>query len=139
MQSMKYQIRYKKGLTLVELLVAMIVTSIVLTAVATLAFAMGTANKSSDDVSEKQAQLRFAALRIQELIRHSRLICSSSDNDLAIWVSDDNNDGQINIGELTYIDTGENGDYIRLCQFSSSDITQINPGSIDTFASNWWS
>lgn len=142
MLRMIYQIRDKrqeKGLTLVELLVAMIVTGIVLTAVATLAFAMGTANKTSDDISAKQAQLRFATLKIQELIRHSRLVCFFAVDNIALWISDDNNDGQINIGELVYMDAGQSGDYIRLCQFSSSDTTAINPGSIDNFISNWWS
>ena len=138
----RYQMRDKKqekGLTLVELLVAMIVTGIVLTAVATLAFAMGTANKSSDDVSAKQAQLRFATLKIQELVRNSRLVCFFAIDNIALWISDDNNNGQINIGELVYIDSGQSGDYIRLCQFSSTDNTAINPGSIGTFDSNWWS
>jgi len=130
---------YKNGFTLVELLVALIVTSIVLTAVATLAFALSTATNSTDDVSQKQAHLRFATLRIQELIRHSKLICSISNDDVAIWRADDNNDGNINIGELVYIERGPNRDHIQLCEFPSSDSSVINIGSIDAIATNWWS
>ena len=48
-----------KGFTLVELLVALMVTSIILAAVATLAFAMGSVKDSTDDTSSKQAQLRL--------------------------------------------------------------------------------
>jgi len=130
---------YKNGFTLVELLVALVVTGIVLTAVATLAFALNTAINSTDDVSLKQAQIRFATLRIQELIRHSKLICFAGDDDVAIWRADDNGDGNINIGELAYIEVGPNRDHIQLCEFPSSDSSLINIGSIDAIATNWWS
>ncbi|MCH7559430.1 MAG: prepilin-type N-terminal cleavage/methylation domain-containing protein, partial [Planctomycetes bacterium] len=82
--------RYKKGFTLVELLVALVVTGIVLAAVATLAFAMGTANDVADDSSQKQAQVRYATLRISELIRHCKLICGTPGSDVAVWRADDN-------------------------------------------------
>lgn len=142
MRSTRYKIRdtrYEKAFTLVELLVALIVTSIVITAVATLAFALGTANDATDDLNLKQAQVRFTTLRIQELIRHSKLICFVSSDDLALWRADDNNDGNINIGELVYIEIGPNRDHLQLCEFPSSDSSVINLGSIDAIAANWWS
>jgi prepilin-type N-terminal cleavage/methylation domain-containing protein len=132
--------RYKKkGLTLIELLVAMIVTSIIATAVVTLAYALDTANDISDDTSEKQAQIRFAAIRISELIRHSRLVCYAGSDDLAVWRADDDNDNQISISELAYIECGSAHDHLRICEFQSSNSTAINISSIGTFASNWWS
>jgi prepilin-type N-terminal cleavage/methylation domain-containing protein len=131
--------KYIKGFTLVELLIALVITGIVLTAVATLAFAMGTANKATDDLSLKQAQVRFATLRIQDLIRHSKLICFAGSDDMAIWRADDNNDGNINIGEIVYIEAGPNRDHLRICEFSSSDGAAINLGSISSFTNNWWS
>jgi len=129
----------KKGFTLVELLVALVVTGIVLAAVATLAFALGTANDATDDLSLKQAQVRFATLRIQDLIRHSKLICFAGSDDLAIWRADDNNDGNINIGELVYIESGSNRDRLQICEFPSSSSEVINLDSIGAFADNWWS
>jgi hypothetical protein len=117
----------------------MIVTSIIATAVVTLAYAMETANDFSDDTSKKQAQIRFAALRISELIRHSKLVCYAGSDDLAVWRADDDNDSQISIRELVYIECGSAQNYLRLCEFSSSNNTAINISSIDTFASNWWS
>lgn len=131
--------RYKSGFTLVELLVALIVTSIVLTAVATLAFALGTANDSADDTTAKQAQVRYTTLKISQLIRHCKLICSAGSDDFSIWRADDNGDGQININELVYIETGPNKDHLQLCDFSSSDDSAINLGSIQALATNWWS
>src|SRR3972149_4536193 len=110
-----------RGFTLAELLVALMVTSIVLAAVATLAFALGAAYETSDDISQKQAQVRFATLRISELIRNCKLICGASGDDLAIWRADDNDDGQINISELVYIEMGPSGEHLQLCEFTSFD------------------
>ena len=131
--------RNKNGLTLVELLVALIVTSIVLTAVVTLAYALGTVNDATDDMSRKQAQIRFATLKISDLIRHCKLVCYASADELVVWTGDVNADGKINIGELVYIEAGAAQDFIRLCEFPSSDNTAINLSLIDSFATNWWS
>jgi prepilin-type N-terminal cleavage/methylation domain-containing protein len=131
--------RYKNGLTLIELLVAMVVTSIVMTAVATLAYALSSANDATDDTSQKQAQVRFAALRISELVRHSKLIGYAGGDDLAIWRADDNDDGQINISELVYIESGAARNHLQLCEFPSFDNSPIDIGSIGPVAGNWWS
>lgn len=132
--------RYKKGLTLVELIVAMIVTSIVLTAVVTLAYAMDTVNDVTDETSKKQAQIRFAALRVSELIRHCKLVCYANTDEVVLWRADDKYiDGKINIGELVYIEAGAVQDHLRLCEFDPSNSTAINPGSIGSLATNWWS
>jgi len=131
--------RYKNGFTLVELLVALVVTSIVLTAITTLAFALGSANDTTDDTSQKQAQMRFATLRIQELIRQCKLICSLNNDDIAFWLADNNNDGQINIGELVYIDRGPKKDHLNICSFTSSNDSVIELGTIGTITTKWWS
>ena len=128
--------RYEKGFTLVELLVALVVTGIVLAAVATLAFAVGTANDATDDSSQKQAQVRYATLRISELIRHCKLICGTPGGDLAVWRADDNGDGQININELVYIERGTGRDYLRLCEFPSSDTSLVNLSDIETLSTS---
>jgi len=128
--------RYKKGFTLVELLVALIVTGIVLAAVATLAFAMEAANDETDDTSQKQAQVRYATLRISELIRHCKLICGTPNGELAIWRADSNDVGQININELVYIERGTGSDYLRLCVFPSSDTSLVNLSDIETLSTS---
>jgi hypothetical protein len=97
----------------------MIVTGIVMSAVATLAFAMSSANKTTDDTSQKQAQIRYATLRITDLIRHCRLVCGSVGGDIIIWKDDSTPGGEdlINVGELVYIETS-NGS-IQLMDFPS--------------------
>ncbi len=131
--------RYKRGFTLVELLLALIVTGIVLAAVTTLAFAVGAANDTTDDTSQKQAQVRYATLRISEMIRHCKLICGTPSGDLAIWRADDNGDEQININELVYIERGAGGDYLRLCEFPSSDTSLVNLSDIGTLSTSSYS
>ena len=107
------------GFTLVELLVALMVTSIILASVATLAFAMGSANDSADDTSQKQAQLRAATIRISELIRHSRLICGIAfSDDIAIWRADDDGDDEIDIDELVYIERTSEHNKLVVWEFS---------------------
>jgi len=129
-------VRYKRGFTLVELLLALIVTGIILAAVTTLAFAVGAANDTTDDTSQKQSQVRYATLRISELIRHCKLICGTPSGELAIWRADNNGDGQININELVYIERGAGGDYLRLCEFPSSDTTPVELSDISTLSTS---
>ena len=132
-------VRYKKGFTLVELLLALIVTGIILAAVTTLAFAVGAANDTTDDTSQKQAQVRFATLRISELIRHCKLICGTPSGEIAIWRADNNGDGQININELVYIERGAGGDYLRFCEFPLSDASIVNLSDVQTLSTSSYS
>jgi prepilin-type N-terminal cleavage/methylation domain-containing protein len=124
--------------TLVELLVALMVTSIVLAAVATLAFAVSRANDTTNDTAYKQMQVRYATLRVSEMVRNCKLICCATADDFAIWRADDNNDGQINIGELVYIERGPGKDHLQLTEFTSSNSAVINLSSIQGRATSWW-
>ncbi len=107
--------------TLAELLLALVVTSIIMMAVVTLAFALGAANESSSDMAEQQAQLRYATFRISELIKHCKLICGTPDDDMVVWKADHNDDGKINPGELVYVGLGIGRSYIKLLEFSPKE------------------
>ena len=113
--------RHTVGFTVIELLVGMLITSIILSAVATFAFALSTASMVSGDTAVKQAQLRQATLRINDLVGACKLLCAAPGNDLAVWRADDNADGQINVNELVYIERGDARTLLRLCQFASTD------------------
>ena len=132
-------VRYKRGFTLIELLLALIVTGILLAAVTTLAFAVGAANDTTDDKSRKQSQVRYATLRIAELIGHCKLICATPNNEIAVWRADSNNDGQININELVYIEKGAGNDYLRFCEFPVSDDSIVNLSDIQTLSTSSYS
>ena len=132
-------VRFKTGFTLVELLLALIVTGIILAAITTLAFAVGVANDTADDTSQKQSQVRYATLRISDLVRHCKLICGTPNGELAVWKADSNDDGQININELVYIEKGASSDYLRLCEFPSSDTSIVSLSSIQTLSPSGYS
>jgi len=122
--------RNENGFTLVELLVALAVTGIVSAAVATLAYAVGTANKGSDDTSRKQAELRLSTLRISELVRNCKLICGMPGDDLAVWRADDNGNGQINPQELVYLEMGPGRNYVQLLDFPNAASWRVTLSSI---------
>ncbi len=128
------------GFTLVELLVALTVSSVVLTAVATLAYALGSANDSTDDTSRKQAQVRYTTLRISELVRHCKLVCFAGTADFAVWRADDNEDGRINFSELVYIEKGAGANHLHFCQFPISwgSDPAVNLSDIRSFSTSWW-
>jgi prepilin-type N-terminal cleavage/methylation domain-containing protein len=113
--------RYNEpGLTLVELLVALMVTSIIFAAVATLAYAMGNAQKSSEELSRCQTRVRYTTLRISEMIRYAKLVVQSGSDDLAIWRADDDADEIIDPSELVYIEAGGGRDEITLLDFPTA-------------------
>lgn len=108
------QLNRRKGLTFVELLVVLSVSAIVLAAVATLAYAMATANNTADDTSRKQAQVRYATRKISELLRHGKLIGYVDGDMLLVWRADDNENDQINTRELTFIEALPAGNILHL-------------------------
>ena len=128
-----------RGFTLVELMVASMVAGIIFTAVATLASTLGAVNDAANDMAVKQAQLRYASIRISELIRHCKLICGTPGGDVAVWRADDNGDGQININELVYIEKGAGSNYLRLCVFPLSDTSPVNLSDVETLATGAYS
>ncbi len=117
--------RHAKAFTLAELLVSLMVTSIILSAVATLAFALSSASRAGEDYAHTQARIRHATIYFTDLIGRCRLICAAPANDLVVWRADDNDDGRINVNELVYIERGEGLNRLRLCQFSSIDNPEI--------------
>jgi prepilin-type N-terminal cleavage/methylation domain-containing protein len=121
-----------KGFTLVELLLALMITGIILAAVATLAFALGSVKDSTDDTSYKEAQIRYSTLRLTDLIRHCKLICGAQGTDVAIWKADDNGDGKINAAELVYIESGQNRNYIQLLEFTTTGGSSISLSDIQS-------
>lgn len=109
----------RAGFTLAELLLALSVMSIVLTAAATFAFAMSSAMITTNNMGEKQARLRFSIMRIRELARNSSHVFTLS-NGVAFWVDDANGDGQVNINELAWLQTRivvDVGISIRITEF----------------------
>jgi len=125
------------------MLVGLTVSGIVLAAVATLAYAMSSANDSTDDTSRKQAQVRYTTMRISDLIRQCKLICFAGPDDFVVWRADDSpEDGQINSSELVCIEKGASSDHLQVCDFPVFDgmapNVNLSLSDIRAYSTNWW-
>ncbi|MBC8481121.1 MAG: type II secretion system protein [Planctomycetes bacterium] len=127
------------GFTLVELLVALSISGFILAAVATLAFAMGSAYDSSDDTMAKQSRVRTTKTVLRNLLCDAKMVFLESDGDLAVWKSDDG-DNRIEDEELVYIEKGIYGNHLYLVSYkntsglsTSFSITNIEDGSAKNF------
>ncbi|MCX5632206.1 MAG: prepilin-type N-terminal cleavage/methylation domain-containing protein [Phycisphaerae bacterium] len=112
--------KVKKGFTLAELLMAIWVMSIILAAVAALSFALGSANDSADNTSDIYSRIRYTTLRINELMRSSKLICANSGTSVAIWQADYNGDNKIEPNEIVYLETG--GSSLKIVSFQPTPL-----------------
>lgn len=113
---MAKRMRHRRGFTLVELLVALMVSSIVLSAVGALAHAMSTAIEQTDSMGARQAELRYATMRLRELIRSSVRIWRIPHN-IVLWSGDSNGDENINAFELTYVQTSSDASTLEIVTF----------------------
>lgn len=93
------------GFTLVELLMATVVMAIILSALAAFASAMSNADRETKNMSEQQAQIRYATLRLTELLRNASHIIPvySPLSGVCIW-TDGNMDGLPSGKELVYVE-----------------------------------
>ena len=110
-----------KGFTLAELLIALVVTAIIMTAVTTLSFALGSVNDKSSESFQEQAQLRYSMLRLPDLIKNAKLIVATPGDDIVIWKADNNPaNNKIDLLELAYIEMGPGRNYIKLLDITNS-------------------
>lgn len=93
------------GFTLVELMMALIIASIVLAAVVTLAGATMAANDATDQMGRQQAHLRQVSMRLSDLIRRANRVMTASSEGFELW-HDDNADGLASADELTQVTRG---------------------------------
>jgi len=119
------RIRNIKAFTLVELMVTLVITGIILSAVATLAYAMSSAAGAGGDAAQSHAQLRVGTLRVLDVVQNCRMVLTASDTELAIWRSDYNADGRINVNELVFLDCTATHDALCLVQSSSASNPEV--------------
>ncbi len=111
-------VRHTKGFTLIELLVGMMITSIILSAVATLAFAMSVAARDADYTAHAQTNLRCGVLRVGELVRTCRLVCAAPGTDLVLWTADHNHNNRVDVNEIVYLELDDSNGALKLCDFN---------------------
>lgn len=126
---------YRKGFTLAECVLSLMVVGIILTAAATLAFAMNSAERVTDKMGESQAYIRYATMRVSELIRGSNMVFATSylHDGIAIW-TDDDYDGRIDSAELVYVEYDAANDELGIVTYPESNgavaVNDVGSGSV---------
>lgn len=90
-------------MTLVELLMALSITTLIGVAVAGMTMAASDAQRATDAQNDSLQAARSSLGRLEQLIRQARLISGGGSDHLALWVGDTNGDGQINADETLYL------------------------------------
>ena len=103
----------KSGFTLVELMMALIIASIVLAAVVTLAGATTAANDATDQMGREQGQLRQVSMRLTDLIRRANRVMAADTDGFQLW-HDNNADGLASADELTQVTRGADGNTLTI-------------------------
>ena len=114
-----------------ELLIAILVSSIILGAVASLASALDCANAQTTQMGHRQAALRFTTVRICELVKQSKRIFSLPTAGVALWTGDANDDNLINISELVYIESDGAGQSLQLFELQSYNGLSVSISDIE--------
>jgi prepilin-type N-terminal cleavage/methylation domain-containing protein len=109
----------EKGFTLCELIIALGITAVILTATVTLAYALSSATSSSDQLMRSDTILRSSTLRISEMIKHSNLVETTIRGGIVIW-TDENTDGKIASTEVDYIEPSNGGSSIQMLKYPFS-------------------
>ncbi len=95
--------RSRSAFTLVEMLLASIVTALTATAGATLIFAVSHAATATRDTRTTQNSGQYALCRIARAVRGARLVGNVKTNKVVLWADDKNNDDIVNLGECSEI------------------------------------
>lgn len=113
-----------RGFTLVELVVAVSITTVVALSVAGVSISLSSAYASTSDYQQSIQTGRIATLRIQNLLNKAKLVTASSDGLLVIWADDANGDRKINLNEMA----------VLTCDLPACEIRQyrvVFPDSMD--------
>ena len=115
--------RNAPGFTLVELVMAMFITSIIAAAVAGMSMVLSTANAHSEDRYMAIESARNAMRKIQLDFQKALLITAVSEDgsSLLYWVRDENENGKINLTELRLLRHESGEKQIRRYQVAFPD------------------
>lgn len=128
----------RAGMTLIELLLSLVIVAMVLAGVSTLAFALSSVKNSTDDISIKQAYVRYAQTQLGDLMRHARLVCYASSDQVVFWTEDTNADGLMNISEMALLSTNNARSSISLTRFSAPGDPTAAISDVGDQAGQWW-
>jgi prepilin-type N-terminal cleavage/methylation domain-containing protein len=104
----------RPGFTLVELMMGLVITSLVMGALAALSFAMSRAWSQSESGQSSSISSHQAAIRLQNFLRQAKLVglvrAGSTNGSMSpggcamLWLRDDNADGKVQLTEIGLIE-----------------------------------
>jgi prepilin-type N-terminal cleavage/methylation domain-containing protein len=94
----------RRGLTLVELLIAMVVLSLVGTGVASMLFAMANGVDYERKQRSSLVKLRILETRVSTAVRNASTVLAAGSDYIVLWAGDSRADGEPNISELRRIE-----------------------------------
>lgn len=99
--------RGRRGLTMLELLLAMAGTGMVAVAVSSMLFTVSHATGSKTDMRKLVVRQKTLSSRITAAIRESKMILAADADVLVLWVNDDNENEQPDLAELRRIERSD--------------------------------
>lgn len=103
-------LRSTRGMTLVELLLAMAITSIVAMAAAGMLSAVSYGSHERSDLRAMIVRQEMIAIRMSAAIRAAREVLLCNDTTLILWITDANHDGKPQVSEVRWIEFAQ-GDH----------------------------
>ena len=139
----------RRGFTFIELCFALLITSMVLGAIASISLAMGQAWKRSEELESLTLRARQAGVRIADVVRNGKLLCFSRAGSLdgasqgaavLIWKEDTNGDGKIQGSELEMIEHDTAAHQLVIYRAGEGNAVQVltwaivsDPGIVEDF------
>jgi len=102
----------RRGLTLVELILAVAITTLIGAAIASMMAAVSYGSDSSKDMRSLVARSKAVNARISAAIRGSTMVLDRGDGFLVLWTSDTDENGQPNLREIRRLDYNAAGQSI---------------------------
>ncbi len=94
----------RRGLTLVELMLAVLLTALIGAATASMLAAVTYGTESSKDIRSLVARNKAVNARISAAVRGSMMVLDQGPGYLVLWTNDDNEDGQPSLREIRRLD-----------------------------------
>jgi type II secretory pathway pseudopilin PulG len=102
----------RRGIMLVEILLALAITAIVAAGVASLLFAVANGTKERQEVRRRNVRVDVLADRIDRTIRSSGMVLARDNHSLVLWMADTTKNGMPNLSEIRRIEYSPSGKQI---------------------------
>ncbi|HEV2294622.1 MAG TPA: hypothetical protein VGR35_12270 [Tepidisphaeraceae bacterium] len=96
--------RARRGVMLVEILMALAISGLIAGGVASLLLAVANGSRDSQELRRRNVRVDVLGARIDAAIRSSRMVLGRDDTSVVLWIADSNNNAAPNLSELRRIE-----------------------------------